>query len=276
MAWIESHQELGRHPKTNKLTRILKETQPETKHPAVIGYLHYLWWWALDYAQNGSLARYDNAEIAEAARWEGDADTFVNALIDAGYVDKTDEGLQLHDWYEYAGKLVERREKDRERKKKKKGAGGTPDNSDGTPQDGARLPSVHNPTQPNQTKHNQTKPNRTEQNQTAAAEAPSVADMFSQFWDEYPKKVGKAKCAEIWKKLKPSAKLFEKIMTALRAQKQIPQWQKDGGAYIPHPQTWLNNKRWEDELPEVLKTEGGDNGRTQKAEPAITGFHAAE
>lgn len=202
MAWIESHQELGRHPKTNKLTRILKETQPETKHPAVIGYLHYLWWWALDYAQNGSLARYDNAEIAEAARWEGDADTFVNALIDAGYIDKTDEGLQLHDWYEYAGKLVERREKDRERKKKKKGAGGTPDNSDGTPQDGARLPSVHNPTQPNQTKHNQTKPNRTEQNQTAAAEAPSVADMFSQFWDEYPKKVGKAKCAEIWKKLK--------------------------------------------------------------------------
>ena len=26
-------------------------------------------------------------------------------------------------------------------------------------------------------------------------------------------------------------------------------WTKDGGQFIPHAATWLNGKRWEDELP---------------------------
>jgi hypothetical protein len=25
------------------------------------------------------------------------------------------------------------------------------------------------------------------------------------------------------------------------------EWTKDGGQFIPHPATWLNQKRWEDE-----------------------------
>lgn len=158
MAWIESHQELGRHPKALKLTRLLKAEQPGTALPAVVGYLHFLWWWAMDFAQDGSLARYDAYEIAEAAQWNGDAQAFLDALIEAGFIDRKGDDLTLHDWDEYAGKLLERRAKDRERKRtaaeEAKRERGTPNNSDGKPTERGRTPSLPNLTQPNQ--HNQT------------------------------------------------------------------------------------------------------------------------
>ena len=38
------------------------------------------------------------------------------------------------------------------------------------------------------------------------------------------------------------------MIGAVEAQKQTEQWKRDGGQYIPHPATWLNQMRWEDEL----------------------------
>ena len=45
MAWIESHQELWRHPKTKKLARLLGVSVP-----TVVGHLHGIWYWALDFS----------------------------------------------------------------------------------------------------------------------------------------------------------------------------------------------------------------------------------
>src|SRR5687767_5633894 len=53
MAWIESHQEIARHPKTRKLARLLGGSVP-----TAIGHLHLLWWWAVDYAEDGWLGKY--------------------------------------------------------------------------------------------------------------------------------------------------------------------------------------------------------------------------
>ena len=61
MAWIESHQELWRHPKTKKLARLLAVSVP-----TAIGHLHGIWYWALDFAQDGDLRRYDPEERASA------------------------------------------------------------------------------------------------------------------------------------------------------------------------------------------------------------------
>jgi hypothetical protein len=33
----------------------------------------------------------------------------------------------------------------------------------------------------------------------------------------------------------------------LALQRQSAQWQRDDGQFIPHPSTWLNGRRWEDE-----------------------------
>ena len=39
------------------------------------------------------------------------------------------------------------------------------------------------------------------------------------------------------------------MIDAVEKQKKTDQWTRDGGQYIPHPATWLNQRRWEDEIP---------------------------
>lgn len=107
MAWIESHQEIGRHPKTKRLARTLGVSLP-----TAIGHLQLLWWWALDFAPDGSLSAFDDGDIADAMLWDGDPAVLVAALLGTGWMDD-DRGI--HDWYDYAGKLVERRRTEAER-----------------------------------------------------------------------------------------------------------------------------------------------------------------
>lgn len=123
MAWIESHDTLKDHPKTRRLRRLLGINLAQA-----IGHLHLLWWWAATYAQDGDLSHYDAIDIAEAADWDGDPEQFLSALIEAGFVDQDDDGTRLHDWYDYAGKLIELRARDAARKRaaRKRTADGCP------------------------------------------------------------------------------------------------------------------------------------------------------
>lgn len=93
---------------------------------------------------------------------------------------------------------------------------------------------------------------------------PGLQEMrFNQFWEEYPVKKSKETARKAWAKLKPTAELFETIMAAVRASKNSLDWTKDNGRYIPHPATWLNGGRWEDELTPItdapLPTSGKPN-----------------
>lgn len=72
---------------------------------------------------------------------------------------------------------------------------------------------------------------------------------FDRFWEAYPRRVGKGAALKAWSKLNPHAELVERIIEAVERQKLSREWLKDGGQYIPHPTTWLNQTRWEDELP---------------------------
>lgn len=71
---------------------------------------------------------------------------------------------------------------------------------------------------------------------------------FESFWSAYPKRVGKGNAERAWEKLSPNAELTERILFAIERGKQSDQWKESGGRYIPYPATWLNQKRWEDEL----------------------------
>ena len=116
MAWIESHDDLAAHPKTRRAARAL-----DISIPTMMGHLHLLWHWCLKYADDGDLSGYDHEDIADAMMWDGDPDDLIDALVNCGPGDRfgflerdTDGALCVHDWLDYAGKLVEKREEARE------------------------------------------------------------------------------------------------------------------------------------------------------------------
>lgn len=76
----------------------------------------------------------------------------------------------------------------------------------------------------------------------------SANDGFAAFWQQYPRKVAKPAAQKAWKRLKPSRQTLPLLMAALDRQKSSPDWLKDGGQFIPHPASWLNGRRWEDEI----------------------------
>jgi hypothetical protein len=81
--------------------------------------------------------------------------------------------------------------------------------------------------------------------------SPSASDSaeegFATFWEQYPKKVAKPQALKAWKKIKPAGQILADLMAGLERQKVSADWQKDGGQFIPHPATWLNGRRWEDQ-----------------------------
>jgi hypothetical protein len=78
-------------------------------------------------------------------------------------------------------------------------------------------------------------------------------EMFTQFWCAYPKKRDKERAQKIFLRIKPSTELFAQMMNALESQIKSKQWQDR--QYIPYPSTWLNGKRWEDEVTESERSE---------------------
>lgn len=68
---------------------------------------------------------------------------------------------------------------------------------------------------------------------------------FDAFWKAYPRKTAKKNAEQAWKKVTTP---IETILNAIERQKKTQQWIKDNGAFIPHPATWLNQERWNDQL----------------------------
>lgn len=97
--------------------------------------------------------------------------------------------------------------------------------------------------------------NRTELNRT---ELKVVSDLFDIFYKKYPNKKSKKKAQERFETLfagktpEKKKELFSKMITGLDNAILTPQWKKDKGQFVPHPSTWLNQARWEDEV-EIIK-----------------------
>lgn len=95
---------------------------------------------------------------------------------------------------------------------------------------------------------------RLDQSETVlAVKVPAASDGFEDFWQAYPRKVGKQAALRVWQHLKlaQDRPLRLRILSAIGQQRQSEQWMKDGGQFIPHPQTWLRQGRWDDEPVQV-------------------------
>lgn len=104
----------------------------------------------MDYAPHGDVSAFASHELGTAAEWTGDPDAFKGALEDAKWLDVDGK---IHDWEEYVGRLLTRREADKARKQAARDAARAngPPASAGYPQDVRGSPVLQYPTEPNST-----------------------------------------------------------------------------------------------------------------------------
>lgn len=101
MAWIESHQELERHPKTLDLINLMGWDLDTT-----IGKLHRFWWWCVDYAEDGDLRKHnDNRLSAAVGVLPSDSKRFIEAMVQSGWIDR-EPYFRVHEWWEYIGEFL--------------------------------------------------------------------------------------------------------------------------------------------------------------------------
>lgn len=93
---------------------------------------------------------------------------------------------------------------------------------------------------------------------------------FMEFWNYYPRKVGKLEAWKAWKKHNGSLPEIGILKKVIDTQKNSPEWMRDNGQYIPHPTTWLNQGRWEDEKTELHPLAGKVSEKTIQT---INGFN---
>lgn len=77
-------------------------------------------------------------------------------------------------------------------------------------------------------------------------------ERFEGFWRMYPLKKSKQAAIRAWDLLRPDDRLLAVMGRALQRQLASQEWQRklreEGGQGIPYPATWLNGRRWEDEV----------------------------
>lgn len=271
MAWIELHQTLWTHRKTVVLADALG--LPEMYAAA---HLARLWCWALDNAvadygqRRGLLTGAPARAIAGGAGWTDDPCVFFDALIESGYLDRDGDDLVLHDWWDYAGKYLARRQTDADRKRQDRLKDRSPDvqgqlsaTSVGCPTDVRRTSTdtparTSAPTVPNLTvppdestttrvvipERESSAPAR--ETPAAPAASPRYSPGFEAFWRDYPPagRDDKAGAFREYSKHRPDAALHAGIMAGLGRWKASRRWQE---GVIVAAKRWLRERRWEAE-----------------------------
>jgi len=106
MAWIASNQTLKESHKLFDLMASMAWEQPRA-----VGHLTIFWWWCIDHAEDGDLSKFKPGHLAIAAGLlPTDGDTFVAAMIEAGFIDE-EPNLRLHDWWDHFGLFLKARYK---------------------------------------------------------------------------------------------------------------------------------------------------------------------
>jgi len=115
--------------------------------------------------------------------------------------------------------------------------------------------------EPEETEENRNKPEITETNRNEPEESEirkkeerrkkkeERRDIyFDRFWESYPRKEAKQTAKRAFEKLNPDEALLQTMLEAIERFKGTAQWKEENGRFIPHPATWINQRRWEDEV----------------------------
>jgi|GEM_PF-5055014 len=117
MSWLRVSQGVANHFKVIKVARLTGNHRF-----SIVGFLVAFWSWALDNASDGVIPAEDMPAIVSQIGWPGEPAEMIQALLTCGrnggngLLEKDGDLLRIHDWNEYAGVLLDRRERDRKRK----------------------------------------------------------------------------------------------------------------------------------------------------------------
>lgn len=226
--WIKVRCDLQSHP---KIVRILSATKSDKFR--VIGGLHAVWSVFDAHSEDGVLHGYTPELMDHIIGWEG----FSDAMIAAGWLGVGEsESLVMPEFSEHNGQSAKRRAEDQKRKRDSRKS--------------VRILSEQSPQKSGLEKR------REEKNIKPPRSPKGDWPRFADFWSAYPNKKGKQAAIKAWNKLRPDDKLIDAILSAIRIQSLSDQWIKDDGQYIPMPATWLNGRRWEDQVGKKAEQHG--------------------
>jgi hypothetical protein len=124
MAWCKLESTFKGDPKFGRLSDALGLTEQLGRRRGAVlakGCIASLWSWASDHAPDGDLGDYEDAEIEEAADWDGEPGAFVEACAQKriGLLDKSRYGYSIHGYLARAEshKAAQRKRKQRERER---------------------------------------------------------------------------------------------------------------------------------------------------------------
>ena len=105
--WLQVQCGLWDDPKTNDLL-----TQLPIERPLAVGLLIGIWRFTMTRGgAHGDLSRFRPEQIEMACEWKGRPGALVEALCRSHFFDITDTGYVVHDWDDWSGQMMLKREK---------------------------------------------------------------------------------------------------------------------------------------------------------------------
>jgi hypothetical protein len=97
----------------------------------------------------------------------------------------------------------------------------------------------------------------------------AYSDDFEQFWAAYPRKVSKVKAWCAYRRLVKSDRI--KVLNVIG--EWAKSWKDTEAQFIPHPATWLNSHRFNDELRAAVPEQKPKMPITEDDWNALAAFH---
>jgi hypothetical protein len=231
--WIPVRTELHEDPAVIGIAHAVRDGRF-----SVVGRLIRLWAWAGSQTQDGFMPFCTTEDVDRVAERAGIAD----AMIQVGWLVVRDGGIEFPNWDHWNSESSKKRLSEARKKRKQRSKGtNVPKKRD---KNGTDCPVLSCDLSLEKDGGAGKEKRSPAQKAPPSFEPPE----FAAFWAAYPRKENRSAALLAWRNACIKADLAAVIMAAVEVQKKSGSLSADT-TFIPHPDTWINNQRWLDEVP---------------------------
>lgn len=265
MSWVKVDDQFFRHPKVLAAGRDARD----------------LYLVGLCYCAQGLTDGFIPSQALRVLAAEAEIDTgpaSAARLVETGLWEPTEGGYTVHDYHEYQPtkeRVIATREARAEagsRGGKQKASNLLEQNASKTLANAKQKSTPYPSRTPTHPKDEEDTPPLPPDGGTPAAAPPDVPPKsvrskaeetrgFDAFWEVWPKREGKAAALAAWRRVPKDPDTLQAIVDAVTAQAVAKDWPRDNFRYCPNPATWINQKRWEDEPPDIHAVRAAHTGQ---------------